>query len=267
MGCCGRNKTKGKSKTDVTKRNKIEKKTNSINDVSHSNGRFSIDSILYSKKTIPIDETQLLKTEPEQSIPIVENLTRIKSPLISSPDYDIDDFIGNISPIKTLNDLQKSVEKNDKPVSIILFYGRYCPYSKRTMPDLRQWARANQDRIFLYEADVEQALDLAEYYHIRSIPTIMAFEEKNLIAPIWQRTATNVLSSSSIDESERIDEEFDNSNNLYVVLDPPHEKSDHIESVNDMEQEQSNIDLDQMSSKIFKILKFSFLIFDIFRSR
>jgi thiol-disulfide isomerase/thioredoxin len=165
--------------------------------------------------------------------------------LISSPDNDIDDFIpkissiDNISPIKTLNDLQKSVEKNDKPVSIVLFYGQYCPYSKRTIPELRQWARANQDRIFLYEVDVEQASNLAEYYHIRSIPTIMAFEENNLIVPIWQRTATNVLPSN---ESESIEDEFDDSNNLYTIRDPPVQKSVSINDIKQDQDEENTID-------------------------
>jgi thiol-disulfide isomerase/thioredoxin len=176
--------------------------------------------------------------------------------LISSPDNDLDDFINNlsptdnISPIKTLNDLQKSVGKNDKPVSIVLFYGRYCPYSKRTIRELRQWARANQDRIFLYEVDVEQASDLAEYYHVRSIPTIMAFEDNNLIAPIWQRTATNVLSSSIIEESKPTEETFDDSNNLDTIL-------QQSESVHDIKQNEI----------LSKTCQFSFLIFDIFRSR
>ena len=96
-------------------------------------------------------------------------------------------------------------------MSIILFYGRYCPYSQRTIPGLRQWAETNKDRIFLYEADVEQALNLAEYYHVRTIPTIMAFDKNNLLAPIWQRTANNVLSNdlqSPIEQPELIPDDL-----------------------------------------------------------
>ena len=181
-----------------------------------------------------INENQILKTEP----PDIPEEPRIKLPLISSPDNDLDDVINdisptdNISPIKTLNELQKSVEKNDKPVSIVLFYGPYCPYSKRTIPELRQWARTNQDRIFLYEVDVEQASNLAEYYHVRSIPTIMAFEDNNLIAPIWQRSATNILSSSIVEESKPMEEVFDD-------VDSIPQESDRIESVHDIKQNQT----------------------------
>lgn len=101
----------------------------------------------------------------------------------------------NISSIKTLSELEKSVEMKQKPVSLLLFYGRYCPYSKRTVPGLRQWARFNQDRIHLYEVDVEEGAELTEYYHVRTIPTVMAFNETNLLAPVWQRTANQVLAS------------------------------------------------------------------------
>jgi thiol-disulfide isomerase/thioredoxin len=221
MGCCGRNKKKFKSKNDVTK---INKKI------------ISIDETNYSIPENLIDQNQILKTEPNQT-PIIENTTEVKSsskqPLISSSDNI--SSTDNISPIKTLNDLQTFVEQNKKSISIILFYGHYCPYSKRTIPDLRQWARVNKDRIFLYEADVEQASKLAEYYHIRTIPTIMAFKENNLLAPIWQRTANNVLSSSS-SINEEYDKKFDNSN--------------PIEISNEIKQEQYLIIPDEIPSKI-----------------
>ncbi len=147
-------------------------------------------------------------------------------------------------------------------MSIVLFYGRYCPYSKRIMPGLRQWARANKDRICLYEANVEQASKLAEYYHIRTIPTIMAFEEKNLLAPIWVRTADHVLPSST-DESEPIEEKL---NNIYVTLDP----SIQIEISKENKQEQYLIILNKMQDQnpieqcllLFdKKLLFSFFVF------
>lgn len=218
---------------------------------------------------------------------------------MSSPDYDIDDISStdNISPIKTFNDLQTFVQQNAKPISIVFFYGRYCPYSKRTIPGLRQWARINQDRIFLYEADIEQASKLAEYYHVRTVPTIMAFEDNNLLAPIWQRTANNVL--SSIDESEPINdnkeisidhhnqieeifrEKLDNSNNIFLILDPSLKGSNRllkkIVTQNENYQEQYLILLDNnqsisnksklifgITSKIYKLtnIVFKFIFLD-----
>lgn len=216
MGCCGRNNRKVKRKSEVIK---VEKKKSLINDEINL-----------------IDQNQLLKNEPDiqQELiltPTIEETIQIKhrkkSPSISSLDYDIGDISStdNISPIETLDDLQTFVQENNKSISIILFYGRYCPYSRRTIPDLRQWARANKDRIFLYEADVEQASKLAEYYHVQTIPTIMAFEDNNLLAPIWRRTAKNVLSSI-----EQSDEKID------FILDPSDEKinPNEIEDKNDI---------------------------------
>ncbi|CAF4346123.1 unnamed protein product, partial [Adineta steineri] len=136
----------------------------------------------------------------------------------------------NISSVKTFDDLQILVEQHAKPISIVLFYGCYCPYSKRTIPGLRQWARINKDRIYLYEVDVKQASKLTEYYHIQTIPTIMAFENNNLLVPIWQRTANNILSSidkykTNGDEKDNnhieeiVRKKIDDPNNMFIILD------------------------------------------------
>jgi hypothetical protein len=133
------------------------------------------------------------------------------------------------------------------------------------MPGLRQWARTNKDRIFLYEADVEQSLNLAEYYHVRTIPTLMAFDDNNLLTPIWQRTADNVLSTdpqSPIDEPELAPntkeishdfqeifrEKLDNSNNIFLLLDPSNRILKMIETSNKSKQEQYLIILDNHQS-------------------
>ena len=161
-------------------------------------------------------------------------------------DYETNNFTSNISsidniyPEETLSDLQTFVQRNEKPISIVFFYGYHCPYSKRIMPKFRQWTRANQDRIVLYEANVEQTTKLAEYYHIRTIPSLIAFHEKNLLVPIWQRTTNNVLSSDmqleinkseSITDKENIPnyhtqfqeivrEKLNDTKNVFIILDP-----------------------------------------------
>ncbi|CAF3436188.1 unnamed protein product [Rotaria sp. Silwood1] len=278
MGCC---RKENKKSTNKNKKNKVKQKKNLINDKEKK------------KVTIKtIDQDQFFKDKnnlQQQSInnPIVKNTEQeisnlehhIKSPSISSSNNDFDDdFINNISStdniysIKTLNDLQIFVEQNKKPISIVFFYGRYCPYSKRTISGLRQWARINKDRIVLYEVDVEQALKLTEYYHIQTIPTILAFNENNLLVPIWQRTATNVLSSDlqlqinefqSIENNENLSndnnqfkeifrEKLDNSNNVYFIFDPLLKESNCMfkifETLNENKQEQYLIILDNKQS-------------------
>jgi thiol-disulfide isomerase/thioredoxin len=196
--------------------------------------------------------------------------TKRRSLKISSPNGDdFDIFINqrsaddNIHAIATLDDLQRSVKEKEKPVSIVLFYARYCPYSKRTMPDLRLWARSNQDRIVLYEADVEQASNLADHYHVRTIPTLMAFNEQNLLAPIWQRTANQVLATDletaiviveneekTIDPSqfeEIFRTKLHSSNNLVLLVDPSLKGSNRVLKVNETPnlQEQYLVILDQ----------------------
>ncbi|CAF3532235.1 unnamed protein product [Rotaria sp. Silwood1] len=278
MGCC---RKENKKSTNKNKKNKVKQKKNLINDKEKK------------KVTIKtIDQDQFFKDKnnlQQQSInnPIVKNTEQeisnlehhIKSPSISSSNNDFDDnFINNISStdniysIKTLNDFQTFVEQNKKPISIVFFYGRYCHYSKRTISGLRQWARINKDRIVLYEVDVEQALKLTEYYHIQTIPTILAFNENNLLVPIWQRTATNVLSSDlqlqinefqSIENNENLSndnnqfkeifrEKLDNSNNVYFIFDPLLKESNCMfkifETLNENKQEQYLIILDNKQS-------------------
>ncbi|CAF0977114.1 unnamed protein product [Adineta ricciae] len=137
-----------------------------------------------------------------------ENTIQQKPPSSSSTDDNILST-DNISPVRTFDDLKSSLERHTKPISILLFHGQYCPFSKRTIPDLRRWARDNKDRIYLYEANVEQAINLVEYYHVRTIPTLLAFEEKNLLMPIWKRTASNVLSTIETAEPMEIESEPD----------------------------------------------------------
>lgn len=135
------------------------------------------------------------------------------------------------------------------------------------MPGLRQWARSNKDRIVLYEADVEQASNLAHHYHVRTIPTLMAFNEQNLLAPIWQRTANQVLATDfetppeetpmvAEIEEKRIDtSQFEEifrtklhpSNNLVLLVDPSLKGSNRVLKVNETPnlQEQYLVILDQ----------------------
>jgi hypothetical protein len=84
----------------------------------------------------------------------------------------------------------------------------------------------------------------------------MAFNEKNLLAPIWQRTANNVLSTDIqtpeesqliINNEERpIDEnqfeEIDHSNNVFLIVDPL------VKGSNENKQEQYLIILDNNQS-------------------
>ncbi|CAF4701669.1 unnamed protein product, partial [Rotaria socialis] len=132
------------------------------------------------------------------------------------------------------------------------------------MYGLRQWARANKNRVFLYEADVEQALQLAEYYHIRAVPTVIAFSKNNLLSPIWQRTTTNVFSSdveTSINQSESIEnqqfkeifrEKLDTKNNVFFSLDPSNKETNSpmkiFETLNETKQEQYLIILNNKQS-------------------
>ena len=243
MGCCGRKNKKVKNTSNDIQSNST-KKINVNNEKEKKT--ISIDKI--QSPTI-VNQKQVLQTEPIVIKDEIEEITKATSaPIVPNTDDDFKESVEKISskdhrtPIKTYSQLQKSVAEEKKPVSILVFHADYCPYSKRTLPGLRRWAQANQDRIGLYEIDVEQDSNLAEYYHVRTIPTIMAFDEQNLIAPIWQRTSKNVLPLSSTEQLEPIEDKFEKIKDVYVVRSSKiqEEEEDSIESVNESQQEQES---------------------------
>ncbi|CAF1040807.1 unnamed protein product [Rotaria sordida] len=274
MGCCRKENKKSINKNNLTKKNKKQKK-NLKNDKEKK--KLTIKTI--NENNLQQQSIKnLIDKNIKSEISNLEYQTKSSSISLSNKIDIDDDFINNISStdniysIKTLNDLQTFVEQNKKPISMVFFYARYCPYSKRTISGLRQWARTNKDRIILYEADVEQALKLVEYYHIQIIPTVLVFNENNLFIPIWQRTATNVLSSDlqlSIDQfqlnennenisndnkqfKEIFREKLDNSNNVFFIFDPLLQESNCMfkifETLNKNKQEQYLIILDNKQS-------------------
>ncbi|CAF3382346.1 unnamed protein product [Rotaria socialis] len=284
MGCCrkeNKKSTNNDNGTKKTKKNKAKKQRTSkdkkkvtiktIDEQSDSKFQATTDQIqLFSK----VDKSLQQQQQPSIQIPVDENTLEPRTtspPSITSSRLEIDHHVidnisssDNIHSIKTFNDLQAFVEQNKKPISIVFFYAPYCPYSKRAMYGLRQWARANKNRVFLYEADVEQALQLAEYYHIRTVPTVIAFSKNNLLSPIWQRTATNVFSSdveTSINQSESIEnqqfkeifrEKLDTKNNVFFSLDPSNKETNSpmkiFETLNETKQEQYLIILNNKQS-------------------
>jgi len=71
----------------------------------------------------------------------------------------------------------------------------------------------------------------------------MAFDQNNLLAPIWQRTANNVLSSSSINDSktiEKVDDSNDRSLQKSNSIEKSNTSSEKIDNSNDRSPQKSN---------------------------
>ncbi|CAF1984428.1 unnamed protein product [Rotaria magnacalcarata] len=287
MGCCRKENKKSTNNDNVTKKTKKNKAKQqrttkdkkkvtikTIDEQSDSKFQAATDQIQLFTKVDNSLQQQQQQQQPSIQIPIDENTLEPRTtspPSITSSSLEINRHVidnisssDNIHSIETFNDLQTFVEQNKKPISIVFFYALYCPYSKRAMYGLRQWARANKNRVFLYEVDVEQAFQLAEYYHIRTIPTVIAFSKNNLLSPIWQRTATNVFSSdveTPINQSESIEnqqfkeifrEKLDTGNNVFFSLDPSNKGMNSpvkiFETLNETKQEQYLIILNNKQS-------------------
>lgn len=92
---------------------------------------------------------------------------------------------------------QRTIEQRENQITIVLFYADYCPYSQRAREDLRRWAETNSDRFVLDEFNVEKSKEFVEFYQIRSIPTVLAFDRNHSIVPIWRRTTDEIFSNEN----------------------------------------------------------------------
>lgn len=257
MGCCRSESKKSKKKNDNARKTKTAKAESK-----------NVKKIVDDPIPVPIigdNHLPLRQQTVAAAPPTIPHADEEVKPSPWEGDLSSEE---NISAVSTLDELRSLVRQHGRPVSIVLFYARYCPFSERTAPGLRQWARSNRERIALYEADVEQAPALAEHYHVRTLPTIMAFEQGNLLAPVWQRTADNVptdandpapvpaITESPADQPPAMDALFrgklDGANNVFVILDPSLKGQSQvlqmIETPNESKQEQYLLLLDTNAS-------------------
>ena len=80
--------------------------------------------------------------------------------------------------IKT-EDFETKVLKNPKKV-LVDFYATWCGPCKMLTPILEQIAQEN-DTFEIYKIDVDECEDLAREFGIMSIPTLMVFQNGELI--------------------------------------------------------------------------------------
>jgi thioredoxin 1 len=78
----------------------------------------------------------------------------------------------------TMQNFDQLVESS--PILILDFWAEWCGPCKMFGPIFEQAAGVHPDIVF-GKVDTEQAQDLAAAFQIRSIPTVLAFKEKELV--------------------------------------------------------------------------------------
>lgn len=88
-------------------------------------------------------------------------------------------------------------EKEIKDKNVIVdFYATWCPPCKIMGQNLEEFSSVKPSDVFIYKVDVDQNMDLAKKYGVRSLPTIIFFKNGEPVAKEVGIMDANKLSSS-----------------------------------------------------------------------
>lgn len=80
----------------------------------------------------------------------------------------------------TSNNFTEEVEQSDKVV-LIDFWAEWCPPCKMIAPLIDELAEEYKDQVKIVKVDVDEAKDLAEKFHISSIPTLLVIKNNEVV--------------------------------------------------------------------------------------
>lgn len=97
--------------------------------------------------------------------------------------------------VLTSENFEEEVLKSDKKV-LVDFYADWCGPCQMMGPVLEEIAEEVKDTAKIVKVNVDNSIDLAEKYEVMSIPTMIIFENGNII-----KTFIGVTSRSEITEA------------------------------------------------------------------
>lgn len=98
------------------------------------------------------------------------NPKEVKKDLVK--EINSDEFLSKVLDISSLKEGKPLKFKGDKPV-IIDFYATWCGPCKRQAPIMEEIAKKYKGKIDVYKIDVDKTQDIARFFNINSIPTLL----------------------------------------------------------------------------------------------
>tara|TARA_B100000941_G_C28477384_1_gene540066 strand:- start:700 stop:1026 length:327 start_codon:yes stop_codon:yes gene_type:complete len=88
--------------------------------------------------------------------------------------------MSNVVIVENKDDFQNEVINNEVPV-LVDFWAEWCGPCKQLAPLVEEASNEFKDKIKVCKIDVDVNRDIAAEYGIRSIPTLMIFENGTLV--------------------------------------------------------------------------------------
>ena len=88
--------------------------------------------------------------------------------------------MSNVVIVENKDDFQNEVINNEVPV-LVDFWAEWCGPCKQLAPIVEEASNEFKDKIKVCKIDVDLNRDIAAEYGIRSIPTLMIFENGTLV--------------------------------------------------------------------------------------
>lgn len=98
------------------------------------------------------------------------NLKEVNKDLVN--EINSEEFLSKVLDISPIKEGKALKFKGDKPV-IIDFYATWCGPCKRQAPIMEEIAKKYKGKIDVYKIDVDKTQDIARFFNISSIPTLL----------------------------------------------------------------------------------------------
>src|SRR5579884_3874694 len=85
-----------------------------------------------------------------------------------------------VQPICTMEELADELQTAEDKLVIVEFFATWCGYCQRFAPQLEVLSRTEPNCVFL-KVDVDLCADLAQYYGIHSMPTMIIFKNQQSV--------------------------------------------------------------------------------------
>ncbi len=101
-----------------------------------------------------------------------DNTSSQDSPKELVKEISSDEFLAKVLDISPYKEGKPLKFKGDKPV-IVDFYATWCGPCKRQAPIMEEIAKKYKGKIDVYKIDVDKTQDIARFFNISSIPTLL----------------------------------------------------------------------------------------------